>query len=111
MIHYNVWFSFRQGTSELDQMQRVRSFLGDLRSRGQIHDFQLLKNRATAGKSRLARFHALIMFRDDVQFGEPFTEVAAIGFQTGKHGFMIENVTDFIVEIFEELPDTDVQPT
>lgn len=106
MIHYNVWFSFANGVAEPEQIQRVRSFLSDLKSRGKIHDFQLLKNRALSGKSRLARFHALIMFLDDDQFGQPFTEVAAIGVHAGTHGFMIENVSEFVVEIFEELSDT-----
>jgi len=43
----------------------------DLKSRGQIHDFRLLKNRATAGNGRLAQFHALIMFLDNDQWGCP----------------------------------------
>jgi hypothetical protein len=103
MIHYNVWFSFRDGIVEVDEMRRVRSFLTDLKSRGKIHDFQLLKNRAAPGKSKLARFHAVIMFLDGDQFGQPFSEVAAIGIHAGKHGFMIENVSEFVVETFEEL--------
>jgi hypothetical protein len=71
---------------------------------GQIHDFLILKNRAT-DKSRLAQFHALIMFRDNEQFGLPFADVASIGIHSGKHGFMIEHVKEFIVEVFEELPE------
>jgi hypothetical protein len=47
MIHYNVWFSFKDGAAEADQLLRVRSFLDDLKSRDQIHDFHLLKNRGT----------------------------------------------------------------
>jgi hypothetical protein len=104
LIHYNVWFSLRDGAAEADQMQLVRAFLADLKSRRQIYDFQLLKNRAAPGNTRLGPFHALIMFRDNDQFGPPFTEVAAIGIHSGRHGFMIENVTDFVVEVFEELP-------
>ena len=72
---------------------------------GQIHDFRLLRSRAAPGNGRLARFHAIIMFRDETQFAVPFAEVAAAGVHAGRHGSMIENVTDFIVEIFEELPD------
>lgn len=106
MIHYNVWFSFGNGVAEADQLRRVRSFLGDLKARGKIHDFQLLKNRSMSGKSRLAQFHALIMFRDNDQLGPPFGEVAAIGIHAGRHGSMIENVSEFIVEVFEELPET-----
>jgi len=106
VIHYNVWFSLRAGVSESDQMQRVRSFLSDLKNRGQIYDFRLLKNRATAGNGRLAQFHALIMFLNSDQFGLPFGEIATIGVHAGKHGFMIENVSEFIVEVFDEMPET-----
>jgi hypothetical protein len=104
MIHYNVWFSFREGTAELDALARVRQFLLDLKHRNQIHDFKLLRNRAEANKTRLARFHALISFTDKNQFGPPFQEVATIGIHAGPHGFMIENVDTFIVETFEEIP-------
>ncbi len=43
------------------------------------------------------------MFADKEQFALPFQEVAALGIHSGKHGFMIENVSDFVVEIFNEL--------
>jgi hypothetical protein len=103
MIHYNVWFSFKAGTAEPEALSRVQQFLLDLKRRDQIRDFKLLRNRAEAGKTRLARFHALISFADQSQFGLPFQEVATIGVHAGKHGFMIENVDTFIVEVFEEL--------
>ena len=106
MIHYNVWFSFKDEAAEADQLLRVRSFVDDLKSRDQIHDFHLLKNRATKEKSRLEQFHAVIVFRNDEQFGAPFREVSALGIHAGRHGFMIENVSRFVVEIFEEVPDT-----
>ncbi len=103
MIHYNVWFPFKEGTAEMDGLARVRQFLLDLKARDQIHDFKLLRNRAEA-KTRLARFHALISFADQNQFGAPFQEVATIGVHAGSHGVMIENVDAFIVETFEEIP-------
>jgi hypothetical protein len=104
MIHYNVWFSFKEGAAELDGLARVRQFLLELKQRDQIHDFKLLRNRASGGKTRLARFHALISFADQNQFGPPFQEVGSIGVHAGRHGFMIENVDTFIVETFEEIP-------
>lgn len=102
-IHYNVWFSFKDDTVESDQVERVRTFLADLRTRGLVHDFQLLKNRNGEAKTKLPRFHALIVFRDEQQFGEPFAEVADIGVHSGRHGFMIEQIGRFSVEIFESI--------
>ena len=46
------------------------------------------------------------MFRDGAQCAVPLAEVAAAGFRAGGHGAMIEHVSDFIVEVFEELPET-----
>jgi hypothetical protein len=104
VIHYNVWFSFKEGSAEQESLSRVRQFLLDLKERGQVFDFTLLRHRADSGKTRLAPFHAQIVFADQDQFGRPFQEVAAAGMRTGAHGLMIENVDTFIVEIFEELP-------
>lgn len=104
MIHYNVWFSFKEGTPEADGLVRVTRFLDDLKQRGLIYDFTLLRNRATADKTRLDRFQALISFTDQEQFGAPFREVAATGIHAGGHGFMIENVGNFVVEVFDEMP-------
>jgi hypothetical protein len=46
-------------------------------------------------------FHVVIKFVDGSQFGLPFKEVAEIGIHSGKHGFMLENVEQFIVEVSE----------
>jgi hypothetical protein len=32
--------------------------------------------------------------------------VSAVGIHAGRHGFMIENVSRFVVEVFEEVPRT-----
>jgi len=107
MIHYNAWFSFRPEAVERDALQHVRTFLAGLKARGLVQDFVLLKNRTAPGKTRLATFQAVIAFRDDDQMGRPFKEVAEAGFRTGAHGFMIEPVQDFWVEIFEEVMASD----
>jgi hypothetical protein len=103
MIHYNVWFSFRDGTSESDGLTRVRAFLDDLRQRSQVDGFRLLRSRAKPGQTRLAPFHAVIEFVDQEQFDAAFRDVETTGAHAGRHGLMIENVDIFIVETFEEL--------
>ena len=103
MIHYNVWFAFRDGTSESDGLARVRAFLDDLRQRGRVDDFKLLRSRATPDQTRLARFHAVIVFVGQDQFNAAFRDVETTGVHAGRHGPMIENVDTFIVETFDEL--------
>lgn len=104
MIHYNVWFSFKPGTVEMEGLARVRDFLSDLRERGRIDTFTLLRSRAKPGQTRLAPLHAVIVFADQDQFTAAFVDVEASGVHVGRHGSMIENVDTFIVEIFDELP-------
>ncbi len=100
-IHYNVWFSFKPGSDEREALDRVFEFLDELQQQQRIHNFTLLRNRAASADSRLARFHALITFVDDEQFSSPFQEIAARGVHAGKHGVMIEQIDNFIVETFE----------
>ena len=102
MIHYNVWFSFKDGTDESVELAKVNGFLGDLKARHLLHDYTLLRHRAGAGTTRLARFQASIRLADD-QFQSPFQHVVTTGVHSGAHGIMIENIDTFIVEIFEEL--------
>jgi hypothetical protein len=103
VIHYNVWFSFKNDALEAEGLRRVHAFLADLQQRDFIAGYTLLRNRASGDRTKLARFHALITFRDNEQFGRPFQEVSRIGIHAGLHGFMIEHVADFHVEVFEEL--------
>jgi len=102
MIHYNVWFSFKDAANELDELAKVNQFLGDLKARCLIRDYTLLKNRAEPDQTKLARFHAAIVI-DAADFHAPFEHVAQAGVHAGKHGLMIENVDTFIVEVFDEL--------
>lgn len=106
MIHYNVWFSFKNTVGDEEgELGKLRNFLGDLKSRALIRDYTLLRNRSD--DTKLAKYHAIISFEDDSQFARPFQEVAAAGIHTGLHGLMIANVDTFIVEIFEEIRSLD----
>jgi hypothetical protein len=102
MIHYNVWFSFKEGVVESDELAKVARFLDDLKTKDLLHDYALLRHRAGSLTTRLARFHAAIRLADD-GFLAPFQHVTSAGIHTGHHGAMIENVDAFIVEIFDEL--------
>jgi hypothetical protein len=105
VIHYNVWFAFKDGASEVDGVAGVRTFLNDLQQRRRIADFKLLRGRTGSGQTRLARFHAVIMFADQDQFDGAFRDVEATGPHAGLHGLMIADIDTFIVETFDELPE------
>ena len=99
MIHYNVWFSLKKDAREQDELNRITRFLTDQKSRSMIHDFKLLRNRAS--ETKLPPFQALILFVNSDQFARPFEEVGAVGARSGAHGSMIANVDIFTAETFE----------
>ena len=103
MILYNVWFSFKSGSDETVELAKARTFLDNLKDRAKLHGYRLMKNRAPKGKSKLPAYQLMAEFADGAQFGLPFTEVNQIGIHSGKHGSMIENVDEFMVEVFDDL--------
>ena len=103
MIFYNVWFSFKSGSDENVEMVKMRAFLDDLKTRGKLHGYRLMKNRNPENKRKLPPYQFIAEFVDDAQFGLPFAEVGKIGVHAGEHGAMIENVDQFMVEVFEDL--------
>jgi predicted GNAT superfamily acetyltransferase len=103
VIFYNVWFSFKAGADERVELGKARSFLDDLQDRAKLHSYRLMKNRAPREKSRLANYQLMAEFSDGAQFGLPFAEVGETGIHAGRHGAMIENVDEFMVEVFEDL--------
>ena len=103
MILYNVWFSFKPGSDDASELGKLRLFFDDLKSRAKLHAYRLMKNRSTNGKSKLPAYHVMAEFTGNDQMSLPFAEVGEIGIHTGSHGTMIENVSDFTVEIFEDI--------
>ncbi len=103
MIHYSIWFTFTEGTPVQEELARVRQFLSGLKRDDRIHDFTLLRNRASADKTRLGPLQATIEFVDQVQFDTAFKQVAEAGVHEGRHGLMIRNVGRFVVEEFDVL--------
>lgn len=107
MIHLNVWFSFKDASTEEAPLQRVRAFLSDLKDRRKVHEYRLLKSRSAPCEGLRSRFHALIMFHEDDDWGGSVREVQEIGIHAGLHGFMIEDVCEFTTAVYEELPELD----
>ena len=104
MILYNVWFSFKTGSDDTSELVKVRRFLDDLKDRAKLHSYRLMKNLGSGEKTKLPPYQLMAEFADGLQFGLPFAEVNQIGIHHGKHGAMIENVNEFMVEVFEDIP-------
>jgi len=103
MIHYNVWFRFRENIEETESLDVVHAFLGELHRAKHITAFQLLKNSGSAAKTRMLPYQALIAFHDDAQFAAAFSAQAARGIHTGLHGRVLTMVSDFQIEVFRQI--------
>ncbi len=104
MILYNVWFSFKDGADDAAELGKARLFFDDLKKQAQLLDYRLMKNRGSREKSKLPAYQVMAKFADASHLDLAMTEVARIGIHAGRHGAMIENVDEFRVEVFEDLP-------
>jgi hypothetical protein len=105
MIHYSVWFSFADDVNVDVELQKVRECLDELRRQKQCAGYRLLRKRQGLSNNLLPELQAILEFIDDAQFAIPFQEVRDCGVHSGLHGRMIENVSQMVVETFEDIPE------
>lgn len=109
MIHYHVWFNLRPTVTERVGLRIVHEYLRGLCRDLEAARFSLLFNKGSAPRSKLPKYHALVEFVDSQQLATAMKNQAARGIHVGPHGEVIEAVSDFHVEIFEDL-DLPVSP-
>ncbi len=102
MLHYHVWFDLKPDVAEAHGLQVIRDFMASLTEHGAGCTSQLLRNRGAPPRSQLGRFHALFVFPDDATFQTAMKAQAQRGIHTGPHGAVVEVVSNFHVEIFDE---------
>jgi len=105
MIHYHVWFNLKPEITEEAGLQVVRKYLSGLSTSGDASDFQLLRNRGSAPRSKLPAYHALVEFTDSEALSAAMKKQAQQGIHTGPHGQIINVVCDFHVEVFASVFD------
>ena len=100
MIHYNVWFTLKEGIEEHSGLAVVEGFLRELCVLGEVSTFRLLKNKSEGSRTKLPRFQAIIEFSDDAALSLAMKNQGERGIHRGGHGKVIEVVSEFRVEIF-----------
>jgi hypothetical protein len=103
MIHYHVWFDLKPQVSEAEGCADIERFLRSLVSSGDALGFQILRNKGAPLRSKLPRYHALVEFLDEAQFGEAMKAQEVRGVFAGLHGRVLDAVAGFHVEIFESI--------
>jgi hypothetical protein len=100
MIHYNVWFTLKEGIAEEEGLAVVDGFLRELGAAGEVSSYRLLRNTSEGGRTKLPKYHALIEFADDDALSLAMRNQASRGIHAGGHGKVISVVGEFRVEIF-----------
>ena len=103
MLHYHVWFNLRPEVTESSGLAVVQRFLADLCEIDETQSFHILRNHGESPRSKLPRYHALVIFRDEEHFSTAMKNQAARGIHTGPHGAVVDVVTGFHVEIFTSI--------
>jgi hypothetical protein len=103
MIHYSVWFSFADGVDTDAELLKVRDCLEELLRQGKCASYRLLRKRQGLSNNQLPPLQAVLEFVDEEQFSAPFRDVRSAGVRNGLHGRMIENVSQMIVDTFEDI--------
>ena len=103
MIHYNVWFTLKDGVGERHGLAVVEEFLRGLCGVGEAAAFRLLQNNAEGARTKLPRFQAIIEFSDEAALGRAMKNQVERGIHRGGHGQVIDVVSEFRVEIFRLL--------
>lgn len=111
MLHYHVWFNLKDGVEKRVGLAVVRDYLTDLAQAGETNGFRLLRNTGVAPRSKLPAFHALVEFADAAALHAAMKLQSARGVHAGKHGRMVEMVSDFQVEIFTALDEATNPPS
>lgn len=94
MVHYNVWFTLREGVPAERGLEIVEGFLANVHALGEAAAFRVTKETGTA-----ASFHAVIEFADDEALGRAMQNQHARGIREGAHGKVVEVVSDFRVKV------------
>ena len=111
MLHYNVWFSFKDGVDEQHGLTVVAEFLRELCASDEIATFRLLRNTSGAPRSKLPKFQALVEYPDAAALGRSMKAQHTRGIHAGAHGKVVEIVSDFRVEVFTVIDTPPSRPT
>jgi hypothetical protein len=103
MIHYNVWFTFKDGIEESRGLAVLEEFLRELSASGETAGFRLLKNKSEGTRTKLPGYQAVVEFAGDDALSEAMKNQAARGIHNGAHGRVVDVVSEFRVEIFRVL--------
>ena len=103
MIHYNVWFTLKDGVGECHGLAVIEDFLRGLCGVGEVAAFRLLQNNADGTRTKLPRFQAIVEFSDEAALGRAMKNQVERGIHRGGHGQVIDVVSEFRVEIFRLL--------
>lgn len=77
MDHYHTWFDLKPGVKDVEFARAMSEYMGQLKARGTIEGWRLMRRKLGLGPKDLGEFHIVIETRDLAQLDRAFTAVAS----------------------------------
>jgi hypothetical protein len=98
MISYNVFFTPKPGIGDDHVIAVARAFLDQLKAKGDVRDYRILRVTNPASFPTLPRFQAIVDYATQGELDASFSSMRQPPrFRDGAHGELADLVTDFKV--------------
>ncbi len=106
MDWYHIWCDLKPGAGDLAFCRNVDAYLGNLKERGLVEEFRLMRRKLGLAPDGAAEFHIMIGTRDLAQLDEAFGLVARRADPLeGLHAAVYGAVTNFKFALYRDFPD------
>ncbi len=106
MDYYHIWADLKQSNRDLEFAANLDRYLGVLKERGLIADFQLTRRKLGFGPSNLGEFHVTIATENLEQLDRAFQQIRPReGEVEGLHAAVYSAVTNLTTALYRDFPD------
>ena len=108
---YHIWCDLKPGVSDLEFVESVGAYLGELAHAGRIASFRVSRRKLGLGPSQLGEFHVCIELRDLAQLDEAFREVSSRTEPIESlHAAVNQSATNLTFALYRDFPDPQRKP-
>jgi len=103
---YHIWCNLKPGVSDVEFVERVDLYLGELRRADRILGFRLTRRKLGLGPQHLGEFHVVVELRDLAQLESAFREVSTrAGAIEELHAAVNQSARDLTFALYRDFPD------
>jgi hypothetical protein len=106
MDHYHTWFDLRPGVNDLEFARAMARYMSQLKGRGAIEGWRLMRRKLGFGPRELGEFHIVMETRDLAQLDAAFTVVASRSEPVESAHFNVNSkVQNLTIALYRDFPD------